>query len=93
MNIRNILEDVGNGVMYCVSAAQVETVLRIASFVLSIIISILIIISRIIDWYKKAKANDGKIDRKELKEGVEIITNGVNEIKTQIDSHTKKGDK
>ena len=60
MNIRNILEDVGNGIMYCVSATQVESVLRIASFVLSIIISILIIISRILDWHKKAKA-DGKI--------------------------------
>ena len=91
MNIRNFLEDVGNGVMYCVSAAQMESVLRIASFVLSIIISILIIISRILDWYKKSKA-DGKITADEIKEGVEIISNGANDIKDQIDSHTKKGD-
>lgn len=77
--------------MYLISWAQVEQALRIASFILSIFISILIIVSRIHDWWKKAK-EDGKITKDEIKEGVTIITEGVEDIKTQIDSHTKKGD-
>ena len=91
MSIRHFFEDLGNGVMYLISWAQVEQVLRIASFVLSIFISILIIVSRIHEWWKKAK-EDGKITKDEIKEGVTIITEGVEDIKTQIDSHTKKGD-
>ena len=90
MSIRHFFEDLGNGVMYLISWAQVEQALRIASFVLSIFISILIIVSRIHDWWKKAK-EDGKITKDEIKEGVTIITEGVEDIKTQIDSH-KKGD-
>ena len=89
--VQHLLEDVGNGIMYCCSWAQVEQALRIASFVLSIVISILIIVSRILTWWKEAK-KDGKITKDEIKEGVTIITEGVEDIKTQIDSHTKKGD-
>ena len=89
--IQHLLEDVGNGIMYLCSWAQVEQVLRIASFALSITISILIIISRVYDWWKKAKA-DGKITKDEINEGVNIVTEGVKDIKDKIDSHTKKGD-
>ena len=89
--VQHLLEDVGNGIMYCCSLAQVETALRIASFVLSILISILILVSRIITWWKEAK-KDGKITKDEIKEGVNIVTEGVKDIKDQIDSHTKKGD-
>ena len=89
--IHHLLEDVGNGLMYLCSWAQVEQVLRIASFVLSILISILILVSRILTWWKEAK-KDGKITKDEIKEGANIITEGVKDIKDQIDSHTKKGD-
>lgn len=89
MTIKHFLEDVGNGIMYCCSMAQVEQVLRIASFGLSVAISVLILISRIIDWWKKAKA-DGKITKDELKEGIDIVTSGINDVKDQIDSHKKE---
>lgn len=89
--VQHLLEDVGNGLMYLCSWAQVEQVLRIASFVLSILISILILVSRILTWWKEAK-KDGKITKDEIKEGANIITEGVKDIKDQIDSHTKKGD-
>ena len=77
--------------MYLCSWAQVEQVLRIVSFALSIAISILILVSRILTWWKEAK-KDGKITKDEIKEGANIITEGVKDIKDQIDSHTKKGD-
>lgn len=84
MNIRNFLEDIGAGGLCILTATQTETVLRIANLVLTIIISLLILVSRVIDWYKKAKA-DGKITSDEVKEGIEIITDGAKEIKGHIE--------
>ena len=89
MQIKHFFEDLGNGLMYLCSMAQVEQALRIASFVLSILISVLIIISRVYEWWKKAKA-DGKITKDEVKEGIDIVTSGISDVKTQIDSHKKE---
>ena len=60
----------------------------IAGLLITIISSILI---PIIKWWKKAKA-DGKITEDEIKEGVEIIENGINELKdkTKEDKEEKK---
>ena len=87
-------EDLGNGIMYCCSMAQVEQVLRIASFALSVLISIIIIISRVIDWWKKAKA-DGKITKDEIDELGHIVGDGIKDIKEQVDSaqESQKGEK
>ena len=82
--IRNLLEDLGCGGLCILTATQTETALRIANLIITIIISLLILISRIIDWYKKAKA-DGKITSDEVKEGIEIITDGAKEIKGHIE--------
>ena len=84
MSIRNFLEDIGCGGLCVLTATQTETVLRIANLIITIIISLLILISRIIDWWKKAKA-DGKITSDEIKEGIEIITDGTKEIKGHIE--------
>ena len=80
--------------MYCCSMAQVEQVLRIASFALSVLISVIIIISRVSDWYKRAKA-DGKITKDEIEELGGIIHEGVKDIKEHVDSanESKKGEK
>ena len=94
MELKHLFEDLGNGIMYCCSMAQVEQALRIASFILSILISILIIISRVIDWYKRASA-DGKITGDEIKELTDEVGKGLNDIKEHVDSanESKKGEK
>ena len=94
MQIKHFFEDLGNGLMYLCSMAQVEQALRIASFVLSILISVLIIISRVIDWWKKAKA-DGKITKDEIDELGHIVGDGIKDIKEQVDSaqESQKGEK
>ena len=94
MQIKHFFEDLGNGLMYLCSMAQVEQALRIASFVLSILISVLIIISRVIDWWKKAKA-DGKITKDEIDELGHIVSDGIKDIKEQVDSaqESQKGEK
>lgn len=84
MKVKSVFEIGGNAVQYAVALSQVEDVLRIAGIILSVIISILIIIDKIISWYKKAKA-DGKITEEEIKEGVEIIQEGAQEIKDHIE--------
>lgn len=84
MKIKDFFQIIGNGLQYAISFSQVEDVLRIAGIVLSVIISILIIVDKIITWWKNAKA-DGKITEDEIKEGVEIIKDGTQDIKDHIE--------
>lgn len=84
MKIKDFFQIIGNGLQYAISLAQVEDALRIAGIVLSVIISVLIIIDKVITWWKNAKA-DGKITEDEIKEGVEIIKDGTQEIKNHIE--------
>ena len=84
MKIKDFFQIIGNGLQYAISLAQVEDMMRIAGLVLSVTISILIIIDKVVTWYKNAKA-DGKITEDEIKEGVEIIKDGTKEIKDHID--------
>ena len=89
--VATFFEDFGVGGLWCLTAIQTEQVLRIANLVLAILTTLFVFVTRLIDWYKRAKA-DGKITKDEIKEGVEIVTEGVKEVQSQIDSHTKKGE-
>lgn len=72
------------------TATQVNDVLRTISLILTIIGAILTyIVMPSIAWYKRAK-QDGKIDADEIKEGVEIISNGSNDVKDVIDDLNEK---
>lgn len=82
--LRNLFEDIGCGSLCILTATQTETVLRIANLVLAIIISILVLVSRVIDWYKKATA-DGKITKDEVEELIDIGKDGAKEIKDHIE--------
>lgn len=83
MKTKDFLQIGGNGLQYLISIAQVEDVLRIVGIVLSVIISLLIIIDKIVGWRKKAKA-DGKITEDEVQEAVQIVKEGLEEIKGHI---------
>lgn len=93
MKLKYLFEDVGNGIMYLCSFTQVEQVLRIASFALSVLISILILASRIYDWWKKAHA-DGKITKDEIDELGSIVGDEIKDIKEKVESaqDSKKGE-
>ena len=81
---KNVAEVSGNALQYLIAISQIEDVLRVVGIVLSVIISILIIIDKIMTWWKKAKA-DGKITEDELYEGIEIIKDGTEDIKDHIE--------
>ena len=70
---KNILEISGNALMYVFTAVQTKEVFEIISLILSILISIVILVSNIINWVKKASA-DGKIDKEEIDELVDILS-------------------
>ena len=84
MKGKNIFEIGGNALQYVVALTQVEDVLRIVGIILSVIISTLIIVDKIIGWWKKAKA-DGVITKDEIKEGIDIIKEGSEDIKRHIE--------
>lgn len=67
--------------------AQTDEIFRIISLILTIISAVVVLARNIYEWYVKAK-KDGKIDADEGKELIDIVDDGVNNIKDNI----KKGD-
>ena len=71
------------------TATQTNEILQTISLIVTIIGAIIsMIIVPLISWYLKAKS-DGKITSNEIKEGIEILNDGVNKTKEEIDK-TKK---
>ena len=74
----------GSGVSATGSAMsldQIDRILSISCSVVGIIITIVVaVIIPLIRWWKKAK-EDGKITKDELQEGVDIIKNGIEDVK------------
>lgn len=69
--------------------ADVNEVLTIVSTVITILGGIItLIVIPLVSWYRRAK-EDGKITAEELKEGVDIVKDGVEDLKEKQDK-TKK---
>ena len=84
MKISDGLEIGGNTFMYILTATQTKEIFQIVSLVLSILISIMIIIGKVIEWWKKAKA-DGKITKEEIEELSNNVKEDINEIKDNVE--------
>ena len=77
-SIGTALSAVGTGL-------QTNEVLQTISLVITIIGGLItFIIVPLVNWYKNAK-KDGKIDKDELKDGVDIIVEGSEKLKDEID--------
>lgn len=79
MDKKTPIEVMFNVATYGVAFANFEEVLKIISLILSIITSIVILVAKIIQWWKKA-TKDGKIDKDEINEGIDIIVGGGKEL-------------
>lgn len=79
----------GAGIAYGI--ANFHEILGIIVLIASLVSTVLLTTLKVIDWYKKAKA-DGKITADEIKEGVEIVKEGVDNIKENAEKHDKKGE-
>lgn len=74
------------------TALQTQETLQIISLIITCVGALIsMIIIPIITWYKNAK-KDGKIDKKEVKEAIDIIQNGIEGIKENLNDK-KEGDK
>lgn len=65
-------------------ATSVETVARIVLLILGIISGLFSLAFNIYCWYKKSN-KDGKITPDEIKEGIDIINNGIDDIKNNTE--------
>ena len=84
MKPNEIISYVFNGVTYVVALSQTNEVFQIVELVFAILTSVILLLYRLWKWYNEAK-KDGKITKDEIKQGIDIIVDGVDDIK-------KKGD-
>lgn len=89
--IHNGIDFLLNGIQYALALGDINEIGTTISLGLAIICSLIIIIPKVIkiikkliNWFKKAIA-DGKITEEEIKEGFNVLQEGVEDI--------KKGDK
>ena len=82
--MKDLPELVVNVSSYILTATQTENVLRIVSLVASIIGSLVILASKILSWYAKAKA-DGKITAEEVGELGNTIGSEAKDLKENAD--------
>lgn len=85
MKPNEIISYIANGVTYVVALSQTNEIFQIVELVFAILTSVILLLYRLWKWYNEAK-KDGKITREEIKDGIDIIVDGVDDIK-------KKGDK
>ena len=92
-NVNEIVASaVGTSTSAVGTAIQPNQILQTISLVITIIGGIITTVSALYMWWKNAK-KDGKITKDEIDEGIDIIQNGVENIKEAIDDNKKKGDK
>lgn len=81
--MKNYIAEIINAFTYAIAFLQANETFQIIELALSIATSAVLIAYRLWKWYKAAKA-DGKITRDEVKEGLEIVIEGKDEIADKI---------
>lgn len=80
-----IIGSIGTTLSIIGMGLQTNEVLQTISLIITIIGGLItFIIVPLLNWYKKAN-KDGKIDMDELKDGVDIIVEGSEKLKDEID--------
>lgn len=80
MKSRDFLDWIGCGFATFLTAIQTQQVFQIISLILTCVATALTIAYTIWKWYKNAM-KDGKIDEKEIKEGIDILNDAAKDIK------------
>lgn len=87
----NIISYAGSGftVLTGMLTLSIDEIKSIILLVLGVISGLLAISLSVYKWYKEA-SKDGKITAEEIKEGVEILANGIEDIKENVGKEEKK---
>lgn len=88
----NYMTEVLNVFQYLATTLQENPVLKWVQLGLSILTSVILIGYRLWKWYREAK-KDGKIDDKEIDEGLDILSGGLEDINNSLDDKDGKDDK
>ena len=72
--------EVFNGATYILASVQSNEVYQLIEFIVAILTSVVLLAFRIWKWYIEAK-KDGKIDEDEVDDLIDIVGDGVEEIK------------
>lgn len=88
---RDLISYIGSGCSIIFSSLQTEEIRSIISWILTIIATTITILYTIYRWYKKAK-EDGKIDKEEIEEGMEILNQGAQSLTDAIKKEENKKD-
>lgn len=83
---------IGSGIEFVLAAIQADEIFQIITFVLGILTSIVTLAFTLYKWYKAASA-DGKITKEEIKEGLDIVKDGIEEIGKKTDNKKSEEDK
>lgn len=82
---------IGSCLTAVASTISTNEVLRIIEIVLSVVGMILtFIVMPLINHFTKAKANDGKIDAEEVKQGLEILADGSEKVAEELEKRKDK---
>lgn len=73
------------GIFLGADVAQTKEILGIILIILNILIVIVTTTLKVIDWYKRAKA-DGKITKNEIEEVTHIVNDGIEDINKNLES-------
>lgn len=72
------------------SATQTNEILQTISIIITIIGAFITYVGiPLYNWYIKSK-QDGKIDKDEIKDGIKIVSDGANEIKSVVEENKKE---
>lgn len=91
MNKELIGATIGTGVSAVGTGLQTNQLLQTISLVLTIIGSLVTIAMAILNWWRNAK-KDGKITKDEIKEGIDIISDGFNDLEDKLKKEDKNND-
>ena len=81
MNQEKLYGIVGSTLGVVGTSMQVDDILKIISLIITILGGIITwIIIPLLNWYKNAK-KDGKIDVDEIKDGINVLQDGIDKIK------------
>lgn len=82
------LDYIFDGIALALAGIQVEEVFKWVQLSVGLLATILSVAFTLWQWWKRAK-KDGKITEEEINEGIDILHNGIDELKDK----SKKGDK
>lgn len=86
INKEMIAGAVGTSLSAVGTTTQTNDILQTISLIITIIGGLItFVIVPILNWYNRSK-KDGKIDKDELKEGIDILVDGSEKLKDQIDN-------